>query len=389
MLKRDKVLNWTVILCAAAIFAIISSIFVVTEIIAMKEAQLAAEESIPEPTVCYTLMDNFDDLIGEHLDDTYTAVSNISRVFWINDSEEIVPKPNESCYGEATDPASLSWLLEEARELLNGQELVFSTQTDIYPSSVIKYYLDESILVISWQQVLDDYIYTFSEIKVTHPSQFRRYLAGNEYDSSYAYGVSKMGNMVNAVLASSADFYRGRNHGIIVYQGQVMRTDFSDLVDACFIDKNGDMILVPAGEIMGMEAAQKFVDDNQIDFSLAFGPILVRDGKRCEPDKYYLGEIYDHYARAALCQKDDLHYIIVMANGKDSHWSSPDIHTFANHIENLQCKMAYTLDGGRTGTVAMNGEVLNPLKYAERWISDIIYFATAIPAEEPIITTEP
>ena len=42
--------------------------------------------------------------------------------------------------------------------------------------------------------------------------------------------------------------------------------------------------------------------------------------------------------------------------------------------------MAYTLDGGQTATIAMNHEHINPVQYgSQRRISDIFYFATAIP----------
>lgn len=383
MLNIRKHINWTVILSIAAAFALVSVGLLASVLISSRT--IAPEESVPptEPET-YAIMDGFDTLISREWTKSYDAASNVRKIFWIGEDEEIAPKPDAGCFGESSDPSSLQWLLDEAAELLNGQELVFSTDIEIYPHSSVSYYLDESIFVISWQQLLDDYVYTFSEVKISHPSQFRRHLAGNEYDSGYAHPVSRMGNMTNAVLASSADFYRGRNHGIIVYQGQVKRTNFSELVDTCFIDKEGNLILVPAGELMGMDAAQQFVDENQIDFSLAFGPILVKDGVRCEPKKYYLGEIYDGYPRAALCQKDDLHYLIVLANGKDNHWNSPNIHTFAKHIDALNCESAYTLDGGRTGTVAMQGRALNPLKSGERWISDIIYFATAIPSSDHV-----
>lgn len=144
------------------------------------------------------------------------------------------------------------------------------------------------------------------------------------------------------------------------------------------------MILVPAGELVGVETAQAFVDENNIDFSIAFGPILVDDGVRCEPENYYLGEVNDKYPRAALCQRDKLHYIVVIANGKDGYWERPTIHDFANRIDELGCQKAYTLDGGQTGTIAMNGKALNPVQGHERWISDIIVFATAIPSAEVI-----
>ena len=52
-------------------------------------------------------------------------------------------------------------------------------------------------------------------------------------------------------------------------------------------------------------------------------------------------------------------------------------------IRTLPVKMAYCLDGGQTATVAMNGKVLNRLANgSQRYISDIIYFATALPEGE-------
>lgn len=385
MEKEKKNINWNVILVITAVFAFLS--------VAVLAAGYMNKHAEPDPTAPpeptepakYTVMENFDQIIGEKLAESYDAALDVKKVFWIEDDAELAPKPNESCYGEATDPKSLQWLIDDAEEILDGQELLFSTDIEIFPDSKITYYLDETIFVITWQQLVNNYVYTFSEVKITHPSQFRRYLANNEYDSDYLYPVSKMCTMTNAVMASSADYYRGRNHGIIVYDGEVKRANFSDRVDTCFIDRNGDLILVPAGELIGMEAAQAFVDEHNIDFSVAFGPILVDNGERCEPEYYYLGESNDEYPRAALCQKDKLHYLVVVANGTSGYWRSITIHTFAEQITKLNCQKAYALDGGKTGAIAMRGKALNPLQDGyERRLSDILYFATAIPSPEEV-----
>ena len=313
-------------------------------------------------------------------------VSEIEQLGFAESVEPLIYQDLVVTIGESTDESVYRFLA--IPDTINRIYLEGGRMPEAKNECLIDgYYLDDSIFVITWQEVYKKYVYTFSEVKINHPSQFRRYLAGNEYDSDYSHSVSRMGNMTNAVIASSADFYRGRNHGIIVYQGKVMRTNYSELVDTCFIDRDGNLILVPAGEINGIDEAQKFVDENNIDFSLAFGPILVKDGVRCDPDMYYLGEINDNYPRAALCQKDDLHYMLVVCNRNFGYFNPPTIHTFAERIEQLNCKLAYTLDGGKTGTISMRGKALNPLNDSERWISDIIYFATAIPAPET--TPEP
>ena len=44
------------------------------------------------------------------------------------------------------------------------------------------------------------------------------------------------------------------------------------------------------------------------------------------------------------------------------------------------CIKAYTLDGGQIATTAFNGELINPVQFgAQKDISDVIYFATAVP----------
>ena len=381
MNSNDK--KWNVILAATAIFAALSVAALSAGLILRGFSQIeSTEATVPAPPAEHAIMESFDATINTALADAHAAVRAVSRVFWLEENTIVAPQPNPLCYGQTNDPASLQWLLDAATEIMAGQQLVFHPNIEIAPDSKITYYLDQSILVITWHQVLDDYFYTFCEVKITHPSQFRRYLACNEYNSDYTHPVSKMADMVNAVVASSADYYRGRNHGIIVYDGIVYQTEHSDVVDTCFIDKNGDMILVKAGKLSGVEETQAYVDEHEIDFSLAFGPILVKDGKRCDPKNYYLGEINDGYARVALCQQDKLHYVTVLANSKDSYLKSPTMREFTNHIEALGCQMAYALDGGHTGTLTMQGRVLNPLRRSQRWVSDIIYFATAIPSKE-------
>lgn len=386
---NEKKINWSVIFPFCSIFAAISVAALL--LIVIPPLVTTPEPTEPQPTEpsAYYIMDAYEEMVTKKLSEAEAAVYDVEKVLWIRDDAAVAPVPNPEGFGQVDDPSTLQWLLDEAADVLDGQETVFRTDVQIMPGSKITYYLDDTIFVVIWQEILDNFVYTMAEVKVMHPSQFRRHLANNEYNSDYIHPVSRMAGMVNAVMASSADYYRGRNHGIIVYQGEVKRTKYSELVDTCFIDRNGDLILVPANELNGDEAAQAFVDAHNIDFSIAFGPILVDNGERCEPENYYLGEVNDKYPRAALCQKDKLHYVIVAANGKDGYWERPTIHTFAKNVATLGCQKAYTLDGGQTGTISMMGKAQNPVQGQERWITDMIYFATAIPSKEVPEPTTP
>jgi len=326
------------------------------------------------------IMNAFDDMLQDAMSEAEDYAISLPKVFWLSEDAKKGPVPNPDNYGSTDDPSTLQWLLDDAQTLLQGQETLFSTDVALMPGSVAMYYLDESIFAITWKQVFGDCVYTISEIKVSHPTQFRRHLEGGVIDGPSLSLPSIMSRSVNAVVGSSADHYRGRRAGIIVYGGKVMRIDMPQHVDTCYIDDQGDLIFSYAGELMDKESAQKFVDDNNISFSIAFGPILIDNGVRREIDHYMLGEVHDEYARAALCQMGDLHYLVITANNEGRYRQHLTIHQFARQVEQFGCEKVYTLDGGNTGAIVMNGKLINRTSFGyERFQGDLLYFCTAIP----------
>ena len=301
------------------------------------------------------------------------------KVYWIEDDAMVAPEPNQSYFGRAYSSDDCQSVLERARLILDGQKTYFQPDQKLYGDTFVRYYLDESMLALTWQEVHDDSVYTFSEIKINHPSQFRRHLAGGEYGSDMQYLTTEMAESVNAVVASAGDFYRFRDFGAVVYQGQAKRVE-GTYAETCYIDSKGDMHFTYGGDVLTVEDVQKFVDERDIQFSLAFGPILV-DNYELVPHTWYgVGEITEGYARAALLQMDELHYIVVTANTTGPHQEIPTVEMFAKNVAATGCRMAYSLDGGQTATIVMNDELINrPVYGQQRKISDIIYFATAVP----------
>ena len=328
------------------------------------------------------IMDRFDMLMTNEISNALDGVLSIEKVYWLSDSDLVAPKPNPACYGAAQNPAELTWLLEEAADLIDGQEMMFSTDRPVWEKDKIYYYHDETILVITWKELINDTVYTISEVKIAHPSQFRRFLANGEFGSDKQYITTDMAKSVNSVVASSGDFYKHRYYGIVVYEGQIKRAEFN-WVDTCFIDDKGNLIFSPRNQFTNQADAQRFVDANNVRFSLAFGPILIENGVACPPKSYLLGEIDGTYSRMALCQRDELHYLLVNATGEEAHHKRPTIWEFADVLEGFGCDKAYTLDGGQTTVIAMDGELITHVDFGfQRQISDIIYFATALPYGE-------
>lgn len=308
-----------------------------------------------------------------------TETPVVRELYTIPADAQVAPEPNQNFFGEAEDPSTLQWLLDEAAWMLEGQQLYFNTDIEIYADSKVRYYLDDSIFAVTWKEVHENTVYTYAEVKVRDASQFRRHLAGGEFGSDIQYFTTEMAETVNAVVASAGDFHRFRDFGICVYEGQVKKVE-GTYAETCMIDRSGNMKFVYGGELTKTAQSQAYVDENDIQFSLCFGPVLVDNYEIKEHTWYGVGEINEGYARSALCQMGDLHYLVMTANVEGVHQDLHSVATFQKYVAQTGCRMAYCLDGGQTATIVMNDELVNrPAFGTQRKISDIIYFATAIP----------
>ena len=362
-------------ICCAVLLGVLSLVFLVNALLGGFWCRPAVQE-----TAGAEIMDRFDMYMTNEISSALEGVLAVEKVYWLVDSELVAPEPNQENFGESEDAASLQWLLDDAAELLDVQHTLFTTETPAWSRPKGRHHLGEPLFAVTWKQVMGDCVYTFSEIKIADASQFRRFLAGGEYGSDKQYVTTEMAASVNAVVASSGDFYKHRRAGIIVYDGVVQRVDSSMYVDTCFIDDKGDLIFSYRGHSTDMETAQKFVDENNIRFSIAFGPVLIDNGKRCEPSVYLLGEIDDEFPRAALCQRGERHYVLVVCNKEGGYDTTLTLKDFTTRLSQMGFEKAYALDGGQTAVIAMNDELINAVHFGtQRQISDIIYFATALP----------
>ena len=293
------------------------------------------------------------------------------------------PVPDSSRFGWLENPEDLLPLLqsEEAVRLIGGQTLDFKPE-NVLPGRGVHYYLDETILAIVWQQDEHGAVGTFSEVFLADASQLRRKLAGDSFGSDERFYPSELAAQANAVVACSGDFYNsGRStYGLCVYDGKLMRSCLT-AGDTCLFTDEGDMLFVYENTFATEEEAQQYLDRQHIMFSLAFGPVMIDHGKDVTPYSYPLGEVLDTYARCAIGQLGKLHYLAMTINCESpDHYVYVTLRQAADSMLAHNCYNAYTLDGGQTGSILIGGKLINPVQFGyERQMSDIFYFATAIP----------
>lgn len=337
--------------------------------------------AVQEKTAKADLMGKLDVFVNNSASDALSDLVYIRKIYTIPEGDLVAPAPDPSKYGHTDDPAEVQAVVEAAQELLDGQELYWHPEIERMPGSEIVYYYDETILVICWKEAIDNCCVSFSEIKIAHGSQLRRTLAGNSYGSGVRYTASELAKSSNAVVAIDGDFYDYRMLGITAYQRQIYRNK-PQSVDSCFFTADGDMLFSHRGELMGEGEAEQFIKDNDVLFAIAFGPILVENGEATTTNSYPLGEVFQHYTRCAIGQYDKLHYLLMTA-GFDGYLTNvPTINGAAQMICDKGVDRAYALDGGQSAVLYIDGGPFNHVDFGwERTMSDIIYFATALPEE--------
>ena len=139
------------------------------------------------------------------------------------------------------------------------------------------------------------------------------------------------------------------------------------------IYRDGSFGIINESEV----TAQQLLDSGVVNL-FAFGPTLVSDGKVVISQNEEVGRAMANNPRTAIGMIDDLHYVLVVSDGRTSASQGLSLYELAQVLQQYGCKTAYNLDGGGSSTMYFNGEVVNnPTtngnRISERSVSDIVY----------------
>ena len=345
-----------------------------TEVPQQPEPAAATPEPTPEPTPAPT--------------PEPTPTPEPEYVHFIQENALRAPKPDPEGYHESMDAAELEAFLqgEAVRKLLEGKTLLWNSSIERFPDTPVRWYFDETILCIVWQEVEAMQVGTFSEIVIADGSQLRRKISADTLWSFAFETTSQFAADTNAVLAFGGDFYyHGRNCGISIYQREICRFDPATC-DTCYITADGDMLFSYRNQFSEQWQAEQFASENDVLFSLGFGPVLIDEYQDVTPENYPWGEVLDTYARSALGLLEEHHYLTMNLNHGPygtEYYNLATLRQAADAMLARGCRKAYALDGGQTATTVLGGTLINPVQFGEeKPISDIIYFASALGGEQ-------
>ena len=291
---------------------------------------------------------------GNLLRDALSDIHNIPRQYILDMTDILTPEPDSEKFTKIEDDVRKN-----------------------YNEKPIDYYKDDTIEVKCWKEKRLGVVFNFAEIWIVHPSQLRRTLVDNVISNKHLDFPSNIFKRTNGVVGMSADYAAFRDVGIIMQYGQVVRGNTRSFLEDAVYDKNGNFY--------GFTDSKDFFEtdmykNGDVIHTFSFGPILIDDYKVSESDKidHYICQCSKIYPRACICQFDyDKHYLLCVIE-----MPGLTLREFANEIQSMGVRFAYNLDGGQTGTMLYNKQAFNKPAYGgQREVSDILYFATAVPNE--------
>lgn len=285
--------------------------------------------------------------------DSLSTVFNLPKVYILPWNEEPGPVPNENCYSTAVDE--------------NGVEVTT--------------YEDETITVKYWVERQRDSNVYFAEVWIAHPTQLRTMLAGT-YSGTERATPQRLAQKANAVVAINGDYFGYHPGGIIIRQGTKYR-DWALTWDMLLIDSEGDFHIMSDYE----SRTSGVFEDYDIVNTLEFGPSLIIDGEiNIINSDSGCGREWNNWhdsPRTAIGQIGRLHYLMCCVEGRVEGSAGVLTPEMAEIMLEKGCVQAYNLDGGMSTTMVLGGEAMNaPMWGGQRVVTEIIYFATALPNEE-------
>lgn len=297
--------------------------------------------------------------VTESTDDTSSLVlSDTTQTEENTDSSKQRKRGNSSSSGKNSDSSSDS-------SQGNGSASAKTTDSS---------YSDGNISINIQTIRVDDTTVYVADVKIASAAYLKTALAQNAFGRNVTQKTSEIAAAHNAILAVNGDYYGANNRGYVIKNGVLYRdtvrkdTSYDDLV----IYKDGSFGLINESTV----SAQELIDSGVYQL-FAFGPALVKNGQIAVSSGDEVGRAMANNPRTAIGIVDDLHYLIVVADGRTDASTGLSLYQMAQLMQQYGCRTAYNLDGGGSSTMVFNGTVVNQPttggRIAERAVSDIVY----------------
>ncbi len=225
-------------------------------------------------------------------------------------------------------------------------------------------YVNENVSVNVYSKTKDGYTYHVADIQVRDVKYLKTAFAGGKFGrgNSYSEFLPDLAKAHNAFVAINGDQYGYRDEGIVVRNGELYReTAFHDV---CVINYDGTMQTFLRNEFNIND-----IKKNGAWQVWAFGPLLLTDGQPME--SFSEPKVNPANPRSAIGMIDKNHFIFVAVDGRGES-KGVTLKGLSQLMFDLNCKVAYNLDGGATSSLVVNGKTYSTPS-GDRKVTDMIY----------------
>lgn len=314
-----------------------------------------------------------------------TAVASAQNVV-VTTSTEQLSADTQAADTESTDTSTQSASTEEvAADTATAETAEATAETTATPeaSESSEPVISESSysgngvnIVITTVRVDDTNVYV-ADVQLTSAGSLQTALAQNTFGTNITQTTSAMAQQVGAILAINGDYYGANKRGYVIKNGVLYRDTVrqGDETEDLAIYADGSFAIIDETQI----TAQELLDSGVVQL-LAFGPALVENGEVTVSSGDEVSKAKTSNPRTAIGIIDELHYILVVSDGRTSDNEGLSLYSLAKLMQSYGCVTAYNLDGGGSSTMVFNGTVVNQpttngTTISEREVSDIVYIA--------------
>lgn len=234
-------------------------------------------------------------------------------------------------------------------------------------------YQDDNISINITTERSHDTTFYVVDIQVNDPDYLKTAFAQGSYGRNIKETTSTIAEEQDAILAINGDYYGFRDTGYVLRNGQTYRDTPWEGTDALVIDQAGNFTTYNEDEtrLSDITTSQK------VEHVLSFGPTLVKSGQIAISTTTEVAQSKNSNPRTAIGQIDDLHYLMIVSDGRTDDSEGLSLYQLAEEFANRNATLAYNLDGGGSSTLWFNGQVINQptdgRQSSERSVSDIVY----------------
>lgn len=258
----------------------------------------------------------------------------------------------------------------------DGSEVEDDGYSDLFTDEAVitdTSYSDENINITITEYRENNTTIYVADIYLSSIEYLSTAFAQNTYGRNVTQQTSAIASAQDAILAINGDFYGARTSGYVIRNGILFRETVSDSAqEDLVIYSDGSFDIITEGSV----TAQELLDSGALQV-LSFGPGLIDDGEILVTSRDEVDKAMTSNPRTAIGIIDDLHYVMVVSDGRTSESTGLTLLELATFMEDLWVTTAYNLDGGGSSTMYFNGVVVNNpttngKKISERSVSDIV-----------------